>query len=273
MTDSTISTPVTVRAAKAESKPRAGVFWPRLITGLAIAAVWEFVVRSFAPAYVAKPTTIIMAIPRVLTDPQFLSATGQTLAAVAEGLAVTLVFGTVIGLLMGRSVLFDRTIRHYINGFNAMPMIIALPLFSLWFGYSSAARFATIIFAAIFAIIMNVADGARAVPREYIEVARSFRSGRTRALVEVVLPAAMPYLLAGFRLAAGRALIGAVVAEFFLSVGGVGYYILFNSRTYHHNEAFVGVLLLAGFGVGFELLIVWCTRRFLPWYRRDEKTN
>jgi NitT/TauT family transport system permease protein len=154
-----------------------------------------------------------------------------------------------------------------------MPMIIVLPLFSLWFGYSGAARIATIVFAAVFSIIMNVADGARSVPREFIEVAQSFRSGRTRMLAEVVLPAATPYLLAGFRLAAGRALIGAVVAEFFLSVGGVGYFILYNSRTYHHNEAFVGVLLLAGFGVGFEVLVQWATRRFMPWYRRDEKVD
>ena len=92
-------------------------------------------------------------------------------------------------------------------------------------------------------------------------------------LTDIVLPASMPYLLAGFRLAAGRALIGAVVAEFFLSVGGIGYYILYNSRSYHHNEAFVGVLLLAAFGVGFELLVNWSTRRFMPWYRRDEKTD
>ena len=154
-----------------------------------------------------------------------------------------------------------------------MPMIIVLPLFSLWFGYSGAARIATIIFAAIFAITMNVADGARSVPREYLEVSRSFRSGRLRMLIDIVLPASMPYLLAGFRLAAGRALIGAVVAEFFLSVGGLGYYILYNSRSYHHNEAFVGVLLLAAFGVGFELLVNWATRRFMPWYRRDEKTQ
>ncbi len=174
---------------------------------------------------------------------------------------------------MGRSATVDRMFRVYINGFNSMPMIIVLPLFSLWFGYSSGARIATIIFAAIFAITMNVADGARAVPREYLEVSRSFRSGRLRTLIDIVLPASMPYLLAGFRLAAGRALIGAVVAEFFLSIGGLGYYILYNSRSYHHNEAFVGVLLLAAFGVSFELLVNWCTRHFMPWYRRDEKIN
>ena len=250
-----------------------GNFLPRFVAGLAILVAWELVVRAAAPAYVAKPTTVVLAIPRVVTDPAFLQAFGSTLLAVAEGLAITLVAGTIIGLAMGRSDTIDRVIRVYINGFNAMPMIIVLPLFSLWFGYSSGARIATIIFAAIFAITMNVADGARSVPREYLEVARSFRSRRLRTLAEIVLPASMPYLLAGFRLAAGRALIGAVVAEFFLSIGGLGYYILYNSRAYHHNEAFVGVLLLAAFGVGFELLVNWITRRFMPWYRRDEKSN
>jgi ABC-type nitrate/sulfonate/bicarbonate transport system permease component len=261
--------PVAKRAIVHET----GSLVPRLVTGLVILLTWELVVRALAPAYVAKPSTVVLAIPRVITDPAFLQALGATVLAVAEGLAITIVLGTVIGLLMGRSDTIDRTIRVYINGFNAMPMIIVLPLFSLWFGYSGAARIATIIFAAIFAITMNVADGARSVPREYLEVSRSFRSGRLRMLTDIVLPSSMPYLLAGFRLAAGRALIGAVVAEFFLSIGGLGYYILYNSRSYHHNEAFVGVLLLAAFGVGFEVLVQWATKRFMPWYRRDEKAN
>lgn len=271
MADTTIAAS-TAASAKAPAAMRvSGSFVPRFVTGLAIVLVWEIVVRAFAPAYVAKPSTVLLAIPRVIVEPAFLQALGNTVAAVAEGLAITIVAGTILGLAMGRSTTFDRMIRVYINGFNALPMIIVLPLFSLWFGYSGAARIATIIFAAIFAITMNVADGARSVPREYLEVSRAFRSGRMRGLIDIVLPASMPYLLAGFRLAAGRALIGAVVAEFFLSVGGLGYYILYNSRSYHHNEAFVGVLLLAAFGVGFELLVNWMTRRFMPWYRRGEK--
>ena len=274
MTESTIgiAAPVAGKAKPAVAL-KSSTFLPRLVVGVAILLVWEFVVRALAPPYVAKPSTVVMAIPRVIVDPAFLAATGSTLLAVAEGLAIALVFGIVIGLMMGRSPLAERGIRHYVNGFYAMPMIVVLPLFSLWFGYSGATRIATIIFAAIFSIIINVADGARSVPREYLEVARSFRSNRLSVLVGIVLPASMPYLLAGFRLAAGRALIGAVVAEFFLSIGGLGYYILYNSRSYHHNEAFVGVLLLAAFGVGFELLVNWSTQRFMPWYRRDEKTK
>jgi ABC-type nitrate/sulfonate/bicarbonate transport system permease component len=274
MADTTIaSSGVTVGKAPARVAVRpAGSFVPRFVTGLTIVLFWEFVVRAFAPAYVAKPSTVLLAIPSVVIDPAFQLALGTTVTAVAEGLAITIVAGTILGLAMGRSDTFDRMIRVYINGFNALPMIIVLPLFSLWFGYSGAARIATIIFAAIFAITMNVADGARSVPREYLEVSRSFRSGQLRSLIDIVLPASMPYLLAGFRLAAGRALIGAVVAEFFLSVGGLGYYILYNSRSYHHTEAFVGVLLLAAFGVGFELMVGWVTRRYMPWYRRGEKS-
>jgi NitT/TauT family transport system permease protein len=263
-----------ITPAAAASLPRAvpraaGAFVPRLITGLALLLTWELVVR----AYVAKPTTVVAAIPGVLADPAFLTATGATLLAVAEGLAVALVLGVAIGLSMGRIPAVERGIRHYVNGFYAMPMIVVLPLFSLWFGYSGATRIATIVFAAIFSIIINVADGARSVPRDYLEVARSFRASRLSVLSDIVLPSSMPYLLAGFRLAAGRALIGAVVAEFFLSIGGLGYYILYNSRIYHHDRAFVGVLLLAAFGVSFELLVNGCTRRFMPWYRRDEQAS
>jgi ABC-type nitrate/sulfonate/bicarbonate transport system permease component len=241
----------------------------RVAAGLVILLIWEGIARLFAPPYVAKPTAVLLAIPHVIIDPAFLEATGITLSAVAWGLLISIVAGTLIGLLIGRSNQADRLLRHYVNFFNAMPMVVVLPLLSLWFGYTSGARLATIVFAAIFSIILNTADGARNVPREHVEVANSFRSRRLRTILEVVLPASTPYVLAGLRLAAGRALIGAVVAEFFLAIGGLGYYILYNSRTFHHNEAFVGVLLLAGFGLGFELIVNASTRRFLPWYRRE----
>jgi ABC-type nitrate/sulfonate/bicarbonate transport system permease component len=261
---------ISVPTAQTASHPRSTDALSRILMGLAILLLWEAIVRMFAPPYVAKPTSVLQAIPRVIVDPTFLEATGITLVAVAWGLLISIVVGTLIGLLIGRSAVADRLLRHYINFFNAMPMVVVLPLVSLWFGYTSGARLATIVFAAIFSIILNTADGARTVPREHLEVANSFRSRKLRTILEVILPASTPYILAGLRLAAGRVLIGAVVAEFFLAIGGLGYYILYNSRTFHHNEAFVGVLVLAAFGVGFELMVNSSTRRFLPWYRRGE---
>jgi NitT/TauT family transport system permease protein len=268
MSETAIKRPAVGLAPRRLLLPRAAL--GQLLAGGIVLMVWEAVVRAFAPPYVAKPSGVIAALPSVIVDPVFLAATGTTLAAVAQGLVIAIVLGTAIGLLIGRSDIADRMLRHYIDGFNAVPMIVVLPLVSLWFGYTGGARLATIVFAAIFSIILNVADGARSVGHEYLEVARAFRAGRMRTLIEIVLPAATPYFLAGLRLACGRALIGAVVAEFFTAIGGLGYYILYNSRTYHHDEAFVGVLLLAGFGLGFEVLLATGTRRSLPWYRRDE---
>jgi ABC-type nitrate/sulfonate/bicarbonate transport system permease component len=243
---------------------------PSVVAGVAILALWELTVRLLAPVYVAKPTGVVAAIPHVLADSTFLRGGALTLAAVAEGVMIAVILGTALGLLVGRSAVAERALRLWLNGFYALPMIVVLPLFSLWFGYTGAARLATVIFAAIFSITLNVADGAATVPREYVEVARSFRARGTSILAEIVLPSAMPYVLAGIRLAVGRALIGAVVAEFFTAIPGLGYYILFNSRTFHHDDAFVAVLLLAGFGAGFDVLVARATRRFLPWYRRDE---
>jgi ABC-type nitrate/sulfonate/bicarbonate transport system permease component len=120
------------------------------------------------------------------------------------------------------------------------------------------------------------AHGGCAEGRHRAQGARIHQAGRANLLsmmIELVLPSSMPYLLAGLRLAAGRALIGAVVAEFFVSIGGLGYFILYNSRSYHHNEAFVGVVPLASFGVGFELLVNWNIWHFMPWYRSDEATD
>src|SRR5262245_28323661 len=191
MSETVIRAPVSVPSA---TRGPPGTALARLTAGLVILLTWELVVRGFAPAYVAKPSGVVAAVPKVIANPDFWTATAITLGAVAQGLLIAVVFGTAIGLMIGRSTIADRMLRHYVNGFYAVPMVIVLPLVSLWFGYTGAARLATIVFAAIFAIIINVADGARSVPREYLEVAHSFRSGRARMLIEVVLPAATPYL-------------------------------------------------------------------------------
>jgi ABC-type nitrate/sulfonate/bicarbonate transport system permease component len=242
----------------------------RIIAGVAIVAIWEFTVRMWAPAFVARPSRIAAVFPSVIMDPALWAAAGQTLGAVVQGLAIAIVAGTAIGLAIGRIPVVERFLQLYVSGLFAMPMVAILPLLTLYFGYSGDARLATVVFAAVFAIIINVSDGARAVPPEYLEVSRSFRGSGWSRLFDVVLPSSVPYLLAGMKLAAGRALIGAVIAEFYAAIPGLGYYILYNSRTFKHSEAFIAVALLAVVGVLFELLLSKGTRKLLPWYRRDE---
>ena len=128
---------------------------------------------------------------------------------------------------------------------------------------------ATIIFAAFFSIVINARDGARSVPLEYLEVAKSYRAKRRYVWFDITLHSSLPYLIAGVRLASGRALVGAVIAEFFVSLDGVGMYILAHARSFKHNEAVVGVLALAAFGLFIEWTMNWVMRRFLPWARRS----
>jgi ABC-type nitrate/sulfonate/bicarbonate transport system permease component len=240
----------------------------RAIAGLVLLLLWEVLCRAFAPPFVARPSGIVAAFPSVMANPVFWTATRATLTAVFEGLAIAFVFGTIVGVAVGRIRSVDRLTSLYISGFFAMPLTAMLPLLSLWFGYTSHARLATVVFASFFSVVTNVSDGARAVPPEYFEVSRAFRGSRLSRLFDVILPASVPYILAGLRLAAGRALIGAVVAEFFVSIPGLGFFILFEARRFHHNEAFVGVALLAAAGVLFEVALRRATTKWLPWYRR-----
>lgn len=240
----------------------------KLAAGIVLLALWEALVRAFAPAYVARPTGVARVLLKVLADAQFRAAAAATLWAVAQGLGVSLVAGTAIGFLMGRVALVERGLRYYVFSLFATPMVAILPLVTLWFGYNADARLAVVVFASFFSIAINAADGARSVPLEYLEVARSFRARPLATLRDVVFPSSLPYLFAGVRLAAGRALVGAVVAEFFISIPGLGYYILFNSRTFKHNEAFVAVIVLVAAGVGFEVLVRRLAQRYLPWARR-----
>jgi NitT/TauT family transport system permease protein len=79
----------------------------------------------------------------------------------------------------------------------------------------------------------------------------------------------LPYVLAGFRLAAGRALIAAVVAEYLIGIEGLGFYVLLNARSFRHDEAFVAVIALALFGIATLFLVRWATRRLCPWYQQS----
>jgi len=208
-------------------------------------------------------------LPRVLGDGQFWIYTRDTLLAVLEGLAIGVVTGTLVGLAMGRLRDVESLLKFYVNAFFALPTIAVLPLMTLWFQYSGKARLAIVILGAFLPVALNVYDGVRKVPTAYIEVAKTYRARWWNVWFGIALPSALPYLLAGLRLAAGRALVAAVVAEYLLgNIGGLGYFIVFNSRSFHQNVATVGVLMLAVIGVAINVALDAATRRFLPWYRR-----
>ena len=269
-----MNTPASSAAAGLSMGGRLAKFLPgaelrvKIFAGLVILAVWQVGVAAFAPRFVAKPLGIAEAFPAVVTDADFVAAVASTLGAVLQGLAIAVAAGVMVGIAMGRVKVFDRLLNFYVNSLYAMPMVAVLPLLAIWFGYESNARLATIVFAAFFSVAINARDGARSVPPEYLEVCKAYRAKRRYVWFDITLHSSLPYLIAGIRLASGRALVGAVIAEFFVSLDGVGMYILTHARSFRHNEAVVGVLALAAFGLLIEWGMNWTARRYLPWAQR-----
>lgn len=239
----------------------------RLLAGVGLLAVWEIVVKAFAASYIATPIGVIRAIPGVLSDPTLWSWAHQTLVAILEGLAIAVVVGTVLGIAMGRLPDLNRVLGMYVGAFYAIPLIAIVPLVTVWFGYTPRARLAMIILEAVLPIIYNVAEGSRSVSSTYLDVTRIHRVPWWRVWSGVVLPNAMPYVLAGLDLAIGRAVIGAVVAEFVTAINGLGYYIVFNVRSYHENQAVVALALVVVFALVVRALITLTVARAMPWYR------
>jgi ABC-type nitrate/sulfonate/bicarbonate transport system permease component len=253
--------------AAASRRERSQVFLARLAAGIGILVLWQICAMTLAPAYIARPTGIVTQLPAVLGDQSFWSAAGSTLLAVIEGLIIAAILGTALGLVMGRLRDIDRALRLYVDSFYAMPIVALVPLLTVWFGYTPTARLAVVVMEAILPVVFSVAEGGRSLSGEFTDVGRAYRAPWWRVWGGIVLPASLPYLLGGIDLAIGRALVGAVVAEFIASLNGLGYYILFNVRSFHEDQAMVALAVLVIFALAVRGLVSLFVRRGLPWYR------
>ena len=171
------------------------------------------------------------------------------------GFALAIVVGAGLGFLMALSPL----IRDYINPWMATlyttPRIAFAPLLLLWFGIGGGSKVAIVFLGCVFPILINCFYGMRVVNREYVELARSFRLGRGALFFKILLPASVPFILAGIRLAVGRGLTGVAIAEWFGATEGLGFLIFFAGQTLNIPTLFVGVTAFAVLGiVGFEIV-------------------
>ena len=269
----TVSTGVTSRVSRNRAvgsrADRRSSLLLKAAVGVGLIGVWELAVRAFAPDYVARPSRTIPAIPGVLGSQEYRDAALSTVGAVLLGLAIALVFGSVIGVVIGRIRAVDSLTRFYVSALYSLPIISILPLLTLWFGYSGQTRLILVVIACGLPIVFNVAEGARSISATYLEVCAVYRAKERNVLFEIILPASMPYLIAGINLAVGRALVAAVVAEFLTAINGLGFFVLFNSRSFQQDDAMVAVLTLSIFGALMHALTRRLTARLTPWYQPD----
>jgi NitT/TauT family transport system permease protein len=270
---------VTLREPRAAGfSPALGRFAIRLATGLVLLGLWEALVTAFAPFYVTRPSGVARvfwevvsnrATPLTTLSGSFWFDVQTTLVAVFEGLVIGVVAGVLVGLAMGRLWPVEWALKYYVGAFFALPTIAILPLMTLWFGYTNTARLVIVIIGAFLPVALNVYDGVRKLPVTFLEVARTYHARWWNVWFGIALPASLPYLLAGLRLACGRALVAAVVAEYLLAIKGLGFFIRADTQSLHENQAMVGVVMLAVIGIVLNSSIDLATSRLLPWYRRE----
>lgn len=240
----------------------------RAVAGLLLLALWEVAARTLGGEFVARPSGVVMAAPDVLATEAFWTDAWATVGAVVQGVLIGAVGGTLLGLAMGRIRLVRWFFTSYVSALYTLPMVAVVPLMTIWLGYTSETRLVAVALSAFLPIVVTTADGSRSIPKEYLDVARTFRAKLHHVWFGIALRNAIPYLIAGLQLAIARALVTAVAVEFLAGVPGLGYSILQQTRSFQQDEAFVGVVLLTVFVVGTRALLTVSRRRFLPWYGR-----
>jgi NitT/TauT family transport system permease protein len=132
-------------------------------------------------------------------------------------------------------------------------------------GFGFAPKVLVVFLFAVFPVVYNTVEGARSIKPEMIEVAHSFRSSEWALWRDVMVPYTLPYAMTGVRQAIGRALVGMIAAEFFLSSTGLGQLIMAASQNFDTAGVFASVLVIALIGVGLMRVGLAIERRFARW--------
>src|SRR5215470_15770662 len=200
--------------------------FPRWVITLAsitfVLILWEIFGRQINPIFGSYPSAIAVAFVDLARSGKLLAALGQSLQPFVVGYGLAILAGVPIGLLIGRYRTMEAAFGIYVTAGYAMPLVALVPLLVLWLGLGFAVKDAVIFLMSLFPICINTWLGVIAVPKSLVEVGKSFVAPNTVILRRIILPATLPYIMAGIRLAVGRAVVAMVIAEFFTSISGLG---------------------------------------------------
>jgi len=236
--------------------------WLLTSAGLGAGAVlWEIAGRTVGAAFVAPLSETL----QVAATPAVWRALGSSLALFGVGFGLSIAIGVPLGLLLARMRLLRVALESYIAILNATPMAALIPFILSMMGFDFAPKVLVVFLFAVFPILYNTVEGARSIRPELIEVARSFRSTERALWRDVLLPFVLPFALTGIRQAIGRALVGMVAAEFFLSASGIGMTLQSAAQSFDTATVFAAILLVTLLGVALMELGGAIERRYAAW--------
>jgi len=231
-------------------------------------AVWEWVVRAglIDPFFLSAPSAVLATYADLFITsrtiyPHLLTSFYEG----AIGLALSIVLGVPVGILMGRVRLARWMLEPFMMALYSTPVVALLPVLILWFGIGLWSKVTLIFLGGFFAVAINTQAGVAGTDPWLLETARSFTAQEYQILCKIVLPSAVPFIIAGIRLAIGRILIMVVVAEMYAAMQGIGYLIMRAGASADTPVLFAGVILLATVGVVLSALLNAAQRRAAPW--------
>ena len=230
-----------------------------------ILIVWEIVGPFISPIFFTYPTKIAVAFYDLTISGELLYYLGQSLEVMIYGLSIAVIVGIPLAVAMARVRWLDWALDLPINALYATPLVAVVPLLVLWFGIYLKAKIIVVFLFAVFPVLINTYQGVRECDKNMIEVARSYRSSEWRMWQDVLLPFAVPYIIAGLRLAIGRGLIGMIIAEFYTTISGLGFMITRYANVFEMDKVFVPVIVLMVLGVSLTTMLKWFGRRIAPW--------
>lgn len=230
----------------------ARVVWERvpwLASLVPLVVVWEMVGRSGRYLFL-PPLSRVFAAAENLAHRGTLWREGlTTLGLLAEGFAIALVAGIVLGILMGRFRRVEYLLDLYVNLFMSTPVSALVPVLILIFGLKSASIVATVVLFALFPVLINVFAGVRQTDRRLEEMARSFGASEWMVLRRVVLPSALPLILEAVRQGIGRSFNGVVLGEMLISIVGYGGLMMSYGGAFRTDFLLALILIVGGVSV------------------------
>lgn len=253
------------------------VFATRFGLLIVLLALWQVVASLHPNPHLPSPLQIADYARKLFVTgggylPTGSAWLGQALPTIGRallGFALGSVWGIALGTLVGLSRPFRSTTSWVIEFLRALPASAVLPLFILVLGGTDAMRVAFIAYTLSLYLVINAAGGVGSVDPTLILMGRAFRLSRAAIVWRIILPAALPQIYAGLRIATNSAIILAIVSEFFVATNGIGYQIRLTGSNFNYLGMWSWILLLSIVGLLINLVAEAVESRLLAWHRNS----
>lgn len=259
----------TARASRARARGQRPLGWQIFDRTWIIAVLlvlWWFASARSTNFFIPSLQEILTVLWRDLGNGVLLAGARYSLSNLAGGLLLAIVIGVVLGILIGEMPRVRRVVDPVLHFFRSIPQAALVPLIIGAFGIGQGPKIYTIAFACLWPVLLNTIDGVLGVEPTIRKFSKVYRIPRVLHFRRVVLPAALPQIVAGVRVALPIGITVMVVSELFAATQGLGFYILNSSATFKIAETWAGALFVGVVGYILSLLFVVCERRILRWY-------